>query len=58
LALAFILPDYQKGGLGSKMYEEVYRYYLDQPKCYQLIVEDASDNFQKVQDIINSKILI
>lgn len=45
LALAFVFPNYQRGGLGSKMYEEVYKHYLEQPKCYQLIVEDANDNF-------------
>lgn len=44
--------------MGSKLYEEVYKHYLEHEKCYELIVEDANDNFQRVQDLVNSKYLL
>lgn len=58
LAQIFILPTHQGRGLGTKLYEEVYKYYLNSDKCYELIVEDANDNFQRVQDLVNSKYLL
>jgi len=58
LAQIFIVPAYQGKGLGSKLYEAVYKYYLDNPKCFELIVEDANDTFQRVQDVVNTKYLL
>lgn len=41
------------------MYEMVYTHYREQQsKCFQILVEDAADDFQKVQDIINTKVLL
>ena len=41
------------------MYEMVYDYYrLSVDKCFELIVEDAADDFQKIQDISNAKVLL
>lgn len=46
IALFFVVPTYQKQGLGSKMYEAILNHCInDMPKCYQLIVEDAADSF-------------
>ena len=58
LALIFIFPTFQQRGLGSKLYDVTYHHYKDQPRCYQLIVEDASDDFQAVQDLVNCKVLL
>lgn len=30
------------------MYEAVYKHYLAEKECYQVIVEDANDDFQRV----------
>lgn len=58
LAQIFVLPIHQGKGLGTVLYEEVYKYYLQNDKCFELIVEDANDNFQRVQDLVNSKYLL
>lgn len=48
VAQVFVLPTCQGKGLGSKLYEQIYKHYLELPKCYELIVEDSNDNFQRV----------
>lgn len=41
------------------MYEIIYQYYVQQqPNCFEIVVEDAADDFQKVQDITNAKMLV
>lgn len=44
--------------MGSKLYERIIEHYLVEPKCYEVIVEDANDEFQRVQDIVNSKLVL
>jgi GNAT superfamily N-acetyltransferase len=58
LALFFILPPYQGLGLGSKLYAALYKHYRQHANCYELIVEDANEDFQLVQDIVNSRVLL
>lgn len=48
-----VLPPYQRQGLGHLLYQTLYQHYLVQPKCFQLIVEDAAEEFQRIQDISN-----
>jgi GNAT superfamily N-acetyltransferase len=55
ISQVFIYPHYQRQGLGSRIYERIIEHYLVEPKCYEVIVEDANDEFQRVQDIVNSK---
>lgn len=33
-------------------------YRLNNDKCVEIIVEDAADDFQRIQDIVNSEILL
>jgi hypothetical protein len=42
------MPPFQKKGLGSKMYEQIFRYYNESPTCFQIIVEDSAEDFQKI----------
>lgn len=58
ISQVYICPNFQKKGLGSKMYEVTYSHYLAEDECYQVIVEDSNDNFQVIQDTINSKKLL
>lgn len=44
--------------MGSKLYERIAEHYLAEPKCYEVIVEDANDEFQSVQDVVNSKLVL
>lgn len=59
ISQVIVLTPYQRRGIATRMYELIYQYYLTKKtSCFELIVEDAADDFQKVQDIINSKILV
>lgn len=41
------------------MYTQVYQHYrANSNSCFEIIVEDAADDFQKVQDIVNAKVLL
>lgn len=40
-----MLPPYQRQGLASTLYELIYQHYLEEPKCFELVVEDAADDF-------------
>lgn len=51
-----VLPPYQKRGFGQHLYSIIYNHYSrDQPKCFQIIVEDPSEDFQKILDLVNIK---
>lgn len=59
ISQVLVLPPYQRRGIGAKLYELVYEHYREhEPKCFEIIVEDASDDFQKVQDCVNAKVLL
>ena len=54
-----VLPSYQRRGIASRVYELIYREYrLNDPRCFQLMVEDAAEDFQKVQDICQAKVML
>lgn len=58
ISQVFIFPTFQRQGLGSKLYEQIYDHYLSDPECFQTVVEDANDEFQLIQDVANCKKLL
>ena len=53
-----VLPTYQRRGIASRVYDLIYAEYRENDsRCFQLMVEDAADDFQKLQDISHAKIL-
>lgn len=54
ISQVLVLPPYQMQGLGSKLYSAIYKHYRAQDKCYQIVVEDAASDFQRIQDSVNS----
>jgi len=52
ISQVLVLPPYQRQGIASQMYSLIFDHYRGvEKRCFQLIVEDASDDFQKVQDL-------
>jgi histone acetyltransferase 1 len=59
ISQVLVLPPHQRRGIATDMYEMVYTHYrVHETKCFQVIVEDAADDFQKIQDVVNAKILL
>eukprot|EP00347_Sterkiella_histriomuscorum_P005759 403355378 len=59
ISQVLVLPPYQKQGLGQKLYQSIFDHYrLDEEKCFQVIVEDAADDFQRLQDHLNAKVYL
>ena len=53
-----VLPPYQRRGIASRIYELIYTEYREKDsRCFQLMVEDAAEEFQKVQDICHARVL-
>ncbi|KAM3143709.1 hypothetical protein pb186bvf_004205 [Paramecium bursaria] len=51
------LPQYQKKGLGSRLLNVMYEHSWTDPECVQITVEDPSEDFQVMRDIVDCKIL-
>ena len=46
ISQVLVLPPYQRRGIASRMYEAVFNHYrLKEPKCFEVLVEDAADEF-------------
>lgn len=59
ISQVLVLPPFQRQGIASSMYSQVYQHYRENShSCFEIIVEDAADDFQKVQDIVNAKVLL
>lgn len=52
-----ILPDYQRGGHGSALYNAIYDEALADPTITELTVEDPSEEFDKLRDVNDFKTL-
>lgn len=52
------LPPFQRQGLGSILYEQIYKDVLSDPECFQLTVEDSSIQFQSLRDFMDVKLLL
>ncbi|CAG2101444.1 unnamed protein product [Medioppia subpectinata] len=50
-----ILPPFQKCGLGTKLLDTIYGFYIKDSNVYDITVEDPSDNFTRVRDFVDSK---
>jgi histone acetyltransferase 1 len=52
-----ILPGYQRGGHGSALYQTIYSEVMADPTILELTVEDPSEEFDKLRDVNDFKIL-
>jgi histone acetyltransferase 1 len=52
-----VLPTYQRLGIGSTLLENMYQYYLDDKRCTEITVEDPSDDFQQMKDVLDIKMI-
>ena len=52
-----ILPNYQRGGHGSALYQAMYSEVLKDSTVLELTVEDPSEEFDKLRDVNDYKIL-
>ena len=58
LSQFIVLPPYQGLGLGSTLLRAVYDYYINQDKqCIEFSVEEPSDEFQSLMDLIEIKLI-
>lgn len=59
ISQVLVMPPFQRQGIASSLYRMVYDMYrLNNEKCFEIIVEDAADDFQRIQDIVNSEVLL
>jgi histone acetyltransferase 1 len=59
ISQVLVMPPFQRQGIASALYRMVYDMYrLNNEKCVEIIVEDAADDFQRIQDIVNSEVLL
>ncbi len=52
-----ILPNYQRGGHGSELYQAIYAEVLADPTVSELTVEDPSEEFDKLRDVNDFRLL-
>lgn len=52
-----ILPPHQQLGHGSAMYQAIYSEILDDPTIFEISVEDPSEEFDKLRDVNDWKVL-
>jgi histone acetyltransferase 1 len=49
ISQVLVLPPFQRNGIATQLYETVYDNYKEnEPRCFEIIVEDAADDFQKI----------
>lgn len=52
-----ILPPFQRKGIGSKLLSTIYEHYQAQEKVCDITVEDASEDFQRLRNTTDSRLL-
>ena len=52
-----ILPPFQRKGVGSKLLETIYKHFQSQENVCDLTVEDAGEDFQRLRNTIDSRML-
>lgn len=52
-----ILPPFQRKGIGRKLLESIYTHYQAQEKVCDITVEDASEDFQRLRNTIDCRLL-
>lgn len=50
-----ILPTFQKKGLGSKLLDAIYKWYIKDSDVLDITVEDPSDDFVRIRDYVDCK---
>ena len=59
ISQVLVLPPFQRRGIASRVYEKIYDNYREnEARCFEVMTEDAADEFQKVQDITHSKVML
>lgn len=58
ISQVLVLPPYQKFGIGGTLLETIYNYYLRMQKCLCMIVEDPADDFQRMKDALDIKMIL
>ena len=58
ISQVLVLPPYQQFGIGSTLLEIIYSHYLRMQKCLTMIVEDPADDFQRMKDGLDIKLIL
>ena len=58
ISQVLVLPPYQKFGIGSTLLETIYNFYVRVQKCLVMIVEDPADDFQRMKDALDIKMIL
>lgn len=58
ISQVLVLPPYQKFGIGSTLLETIYSFYLRVKKCLTMIVEDPAEDFQRMKDALDIKMIL
>lgn len=52
------MPPYQKLGIGSELLSIIYQHYIKEKKCWVMTVEDPADDFQRMKDGLDIKMIL
>lgn len=52
-----ILPPFQRKGVGAKLLQKIYQHYQGQENVCDITVEDASEDFQRLRNTIDARML-
>merc|ERR1712013_377063 len=55
IAQMFVLPPFQRMGLGARLLDSVYSHYKGDTTVVDITVEDPSDNFVRLRDFVDAK---
>ncbi|CAG0896904.1 unnamed protein product [Darwinula stevensoni] len=55
ISQVLVLPPFQKMGLGRHLVESIYNHYLGSSNVLDITVEDPSDEFEALMDVINCR---
>ena len=58
ISQVLVLPPYQKLGIGSALLEVIYQHYITASKCPIMVVEDPAEDFQRMKDSLDIKIIL
>lgn len=57
LSQFIILPPFQGKGLGTRLYETIFKHYYAEPSTLELTIENPNEGFDKIRDICDLKFL-
>lgn len=50
LSQFIILPPFQRKGLGTKLYQTIFKYYFEHKETHELTIENPNESFDKLRD--------